>query len=177
MGSSPWLSSPNSTAQYNWVLASGSRDGTLRLWRLSVGERMPRSSDLHGHSEAVQAVAFSPDGKTLASASWDETIRLWGVHSGEHQKTLYGHTDVVTSLAFSPDGKTLASASRDNTILLWAFEPELTENRWDLNGDGIVNVQDLTLITSRFGEDTPDLNGDGIVNILDLVLVANHLGK
>ena len=169
--------SPNSTAQYNWVLASGSRDGTLRLWKLTVGESTPRSLALHGHTADVQAVAFSPDGRTLASASRDKTIRLWNVHSGEHYKTLYGHADSVTSLAFSPDGKTLASASSDNTILLWEFEPELAQNRWDLNGDRLVNIQDLTLIASRFGQDTPDLNGDGIVNILDLVLIANQLGK
>lgn len=120
-------------------------------------------------------MAFSPDGTTLASASGDETIRLWNVHSGEHYKTLYGHRNDVTSLAFSPDGTTLASASTDHTILLWEFEPP--QNPWDLNGDGLVNIQDLTLIASRFGQDTPDLNGDGIVNILDLVLIANHLGK
>ena len=169
--------SPNSAAQYNWVLASGSRDDTLRLWKLIVGEPIPRSLALHGHTDDVRAVAFSPDGKTLASASLDETIRLWNVHSGEHYKTLYGHRDGVTSLAFSPDGTTLASASSDNTILLWEFEPELAQNRSDVNGDGLINIQDLTLIASQFGQDTPDLNEDGIVNILDLVLIANHLGK
>ena len=169
--------SPDSMAQYNWVLASGSRDDTLRLWKLTAGEPTPRSLALHGHTADVHAVAFSPDGKTLASGSSNETIRLWNVHSGEHHKTLYGHRDGVTSLAFSPDGTTLASASLDNTILLWEFEPELTQNRWDFNGDGLINIQDLTLIASQFGQDTPDLNGDGIVNILDLVLIANHLGK
>ena len=54
----------------------------------------------------------------------------------------------------------------------------------DVNGDGVVNILDLTLVASRFGagptEDqrlNPDVNADGFVNILDLTLVAGHLGK
>ena len=138
-----WHSHRTTQPQYNWVLASGSWDGTLRLWKLTVGEPTPRSLALQGHEAYVHAVAFSPDGTTLASASGDETIRLWNVHSGEHYKTLYGHRNDVTSLAFSPDGTTLASASSDNTILLWEFEPP--QNRWDLNGDGLVNIQELNI--------------------------------
>ena len=51
---------------------------------------------------------------------------------------------------------------------------------WDVNEDGFVNILDLVLVRSHFGEEgsTPsDVNGDNIVNILDLTLVANHLGE
>ena len=48
-----------------------------------------------------------------------------------------------------------------------------TTNRYDINGDGIVNVLDLVAVASGLGTDAPDVNGDGIVNILDLVAVAN----
>ena len=54
----------------------------------------------------------------------------------------------------------------------------------DVNADGIVNILDLTLIATYFGEtptgnqpSVPDINRDGIVNILDLTLVASHFGK
>ena len=43
----------------------------------------------------------------------------------------------------------------------------------DLNGDGVVNIQDLVIVANAFGEAEPDLNGDGVVNIQDLVIVAN----
>ena len=49
----------------------------------------------------------------------------------------------------------------------------------DVNGDGVVNIQDLVLVASNLdqrGENAADVNGDGIVNIQDLVLVAGALG-
>ena len=49
----------------------------------------------------------------------------------------------------------------------------------DVNGDGIVNVQDLVLVAGQFGktgEHGADVNGDGVVNIQDLVLVAGAFG-
>ena len=45
----------------------------------------------------------------------------------------------------------------------------------DLNGDGVVNIQDLVIVASALGKTEPDLNGDGVVNIQDLVIVANAL--
>ncbi len=43
----------------------------------------------------------------------------------------------------------------------------------DVNGDGVVNIQDLVIVANALGEAEPDLNGDGVVNIQDLIIVAN----
>ncbi|MCY3740191.1 MAG: dockerin type I domain-containing protein [Candidatus Poribacteria bacterium] len=54
------------------------------------------------------------------------------------------------------------------------------QNPLDVNGDGVVNIQDLVLVASSFGQtgrSSADVNGDGIVNISDLVLVASALGE
>ena len=57
---------------------------------------------------------------------------------------------------------------------------EPTGLKGDVNGDGIVNIQDLVLVAGRLGQsgaNSADVNGDGVVNIQDLVLVAGALGN
>src|SRR5262245_59504028 len=70
------------------------------------------------HGATVTALAFSPDGRTLASGGQDQTIRLWNLATGEARE-LRGHDGSLTALAYSGDGKWLASAGRDGTVLLW----------------------------------------------------------
>jgi Uncharacterized protein with protein kinase and helix-hairpin-helix DNA-binding domains, COG4248 len=61
------------------LLASGSEDNTIKLWRVSDGLEV---RTLTGHTDAVDSVSFSPDGRLLASGSWDGTIKLWRVADG-----------------------------------------------------------------------------------------------
>ena len=169
------------------TLASGSEDGTIRLWDVVTGA--PQRT-LTGHTDWVLSVAFSPDGRTLASGSDDQTVRLWDGVTGASQRTLTGHTDWVYSVAFSPDGRTLASGSGDGTTLLWDIAPppveppppvvEAVKLAEDVNGNGIVNILDLALVGLRLGqtgENDADVNGDGVVDIADLVQVAGALGN
>ena len=79
--------------------------------------------------------------------------------------------------------ETLLSNSTGNTFRPQIEGGEITEPpklRGDVNGDGVVNIQDLVLVASNFGEagqNVADVNGDGVVNIADLVLVAGALGN
>jgi WD40 repeat protein/beta-lactamase regulating signal transducer with metallopeptidase domain len=74
----------------------------------------------HSGARAVAlALAYSPDGRTLAIAGDDGMVVLRDVASDRVVGQLGGHGDAVSSLAYSPDGRTLATGSFDRTVKLW----------------------------------------------------------
>lgn len=70
------------------------------------------------HSDIVYAVAFSPDGRTVASGSGDGVIVVWDALTGEEMARM-AHGQSILALAFSPDGSLLLSGSDDDTARVW----------------------------------------------------------
>ena len=115
-----------------WLLASGSLDGSCRLWEVSDPTQAAAvGAPLRGHEGGVNSVSFSPGpigGRwLLASGSWDNSCRLWEV-SDPTQAAAVGaplreHEDGVKSVSFSPaaiGGRwLLASGSDDQSCRLW----------------------------------------------------------
>ena len=71
------------------------------------------------HSDMVNALVFSPNGKLLASGGADHEIIILESEGLGELDQLSGHIGEVNTLAFSPDGMILASGSRDTTVYLW----------------------------------------------------------
>lgn len=111
-------------------LAVGYDTGRIELFEPATGRSV---GTLESPDGPVTALAFSPDGGSLASAGCTGTglggdrllckqsqVRLWDIAGGAPLgDPLQGHPDFVFALAFSPDGKLLATGGQDKTIRLW----------------------------------------------------------
>ncbi len=103
-------------------LATGSEDGTARLWDLQGNLQQ----EFTGHQDSIWSLDFSPDGKYLATGSSDRTARLWDLQ-GNLQQEFTGHQGWVLSVSFSPDGKYLAIGSADGTVRLWDLQGNIRQ--------------------------------------------------
>jgi WD40 repeat protein len=98
------------------LLAAICSDRSARVWDLRAGVQR---SGLRGHTATINAIAFSPDGASLASCAGerppaharfqahdpkDTTTRVWDVETGAQTAVLAGHVGAVLDVAVSPDG-------------------------------------------------------------------------
>ncbi len=108
------------------LLASGSDDGTAKLWSVAGQHEVAALDDgrnLFDRDGAIYAIAFSPDGLTLATGVRDGLVKLWDTTTYREIATLTGHRVSVASVAFAPDGTTLATCGWDDDIRLWRRTP------------------------------------------------------
>ena len=87
------------------LLATGSKDKTVRLWDAVAGKHIGL---LQGHAHHPTCLAFHPEGKVLAVGTRDASIRLWDLEKRESLGALLGQPGWANSVAFAPDGQTLA---------------------------------------------------------------------
>jgi WD40 repeat protein len=131
---------------------------TVDLWRLAGRSDPVRLGTLKGHSDKVMAMAFSPDGRTLATGSRDTTAALWNVADEaalRRKAILTDNGAAVGTVAFSPDGHTLVIGTGYRAAAFWDVADlsgpvrVATLKRADLKTESLVFHPDgRTLITS-----------------------------
>ncbi|KAJ8129473.1 hypothetical protein O1611_g4159 [Lasiodiplodia mahajangana] len=103
-------------------IASGSLDGTVKIWNADTGE-IEKTFSAGGN---VNSLAFSPCGSRLSMAVRGpvKLIKVLDIASWEIRQELQGHDLTIHSVSFAPNGKFLASSSSDGTIRFWYDEPD-----------------------------------------------------
>jgi WD40 repeat protein len=107
-------------------LASGHRDGAIRLWDISKGQLQLQSTLPEVHWGGIGALDYSPDGRVLASVDWGGGVKLWDATEDRLSlmKSLGRHTHRSHGVRFSPDGHMLASCDFGGEIKLWRIDSD-----------------------------------------------------
>lgn len=101
-------------------IAAGSWHFCVFVWPAEGGAPLECAMPDEGLYNAVDGVAWTPDGVHVLAASKDHTARAFDATSGVLVAALRGHTDAVAKVAFSHDGALAATASADGTLALWS---------------------------------------------------------
>ncbi|WP_251091385.1 helix-turn-helix domain-containing protein [Streptomyces sp. Caat 7-52] len=108
----------------------------------------------------LTAVAFSPNGRTLATGGTDTKVRLRRADGGGTPVVLSGHTGAVAAVAFGPDGRTLASGSADGSVRIWDVRTGTTAVRLSAQAGAVTAVAfspDGTKLATGFEDGTARL--------------------
>lgn len=132
---------------------------------------------LRGHGDAVNSVAWSPDGAELVTAGMDGTARVWDAKSGEERLRLEGHEGRVSLALWAPGGELLATGGDDGTVRLWGAGDGRQVRMLEPEGESV-----STLAWSPDGQRLVSGHDDGRLAFWDvssgelLEVVAGHVG-
>lgn len=109
-----------------------SRSGELMVCDVESRSLVREIAD--AHSDTVQAVTFSRDGRVLGSAAADKFVKLFDGENGTLLRTLEGHTDHALGVSIKGDGTAVATSSADASVKVW--DAAAGEQRRTITGHG-----------------------------------------
>ena len=104
-------------------MISGSDDNTIKIWDLGTGTE---KFTLTGHSNSVNAIALTPDGKTVISGSCDYTIKIWDLATRKEIATFTGESP-INCCAVAPDGVTIVAGERSGRLHFLRLQGKVTD--------------------------------------------------
>jgi WD40 repeat protein len=147
------------------TLASGGEDSQIFLWDIQTRQR----TILAGVLNSVYALAYSPDGRSLAAAT-GTALTIWDMSAiQENPVLLRGHSSDIYALAWSPDNQQIASGDGGRWIFIWDVELKQRINSYRDHKD-LINAlawssSDLLASGSRNGElFIRNMNSDELVS-------------
>ncbi|KAJ3006932.1 SCF ubiquitin ligase complex subunit cdc4 [Thoreauomyces humboldtii] len=176
------------------LIVTGSRDATLRVWRLphpkrdqpwkpaASGASTPNDEDssstssparnpffrhvLTGHNNSVRAIAGY--GNTLVSGSYDSTVRIWDLKSGTVVHTCRGHREKVYSVGYSHELERAVSGSMDAFVKIWCTRTGTC--LYDLEGESGCRTSFSSSMHwgTHYGHYGPLLGHTSLVGLLEL---------
>ena len=126
-----------------------------------------------GGDETKGVLYKTPKGVSIEGLFIREFTNGWAVYNRSGEAQEISLPTQATSVASGITSRTHTVPDLDGEMYLKSKSGLETPPIADINGDGVVNIQDLVIVANALGKAEPDLNGDGVVNIQDLVIVAN----
>jgi len=148
-----------------WLAAGGWLGGTseesraIRIFDFASGRLVTL---LHGHTDVVFGLAFSPDGRRLISASADKTAIIWNLTARVAEHTLAGHREFIFAVGFTPDSARVVTGSDDHDLRLWSVANGKEIRKMSGHGDKVRTVAfapDGTIATGDWSGEIRTWNG------------------
>ncbi|ROO86849.1 WD40 repeat protein [Actinocorallia herbida] len=146
------------------------RPARIRIWDVDTRRALGSPFDLvQASKDRFQALAFSPDGATLAIGGDDGVITLWDATAHRVLGTLRGHVGAARALAFGPDGTALASGGADGTVRVWDVARRLQTG-------GVLRGNGSEVVTVAFAPDGGSIAGADLGGVLRVWAAPTVLG-